>query len=339
MPALKRYLLFTCCTVFLLGACRQRSKSLSFYYWRTSFHTDSVETAALRSNHVSTLYTRYFDIDFLPGDTAPSPVSPIIWDSSALQLQLVPVVYIKNRVFEHLTPYEVIQLCNNVHRLVNGISAIKKINPAEIQFDCDWTENTQPAFFHFLQQYRSLSKQRISCTIRLHQVKYPQQTGIPPVDKGILMYYNMGNIDAGSLNSIYDKSIAASYIPALGNYPLPLDIALPIFAWAQQVRNGKIIKLLNKMNFQHFENDSNFTPLPQHRYSVKHACFHGGYYFSEHDEIKTEQVSARQLMEIVEQVNQHSNHRIGNLIFFDLDKENLVLYDQTVFRKVLDKLD
>ncbi len=322
-------------------SCQQppRSKSMAFYYWKTQFSIDSLEAATLVSNNVNQLYTRYFDIDFLPADTAPRSVSPISWDSATLPAQIMPVVYIKNRVFERLDSSGIRRLSEKTLQLVTGISAAKKITPQAMQFDCDWTESTRDNYFLFLQLYRSLSKQIITATIRLHQVKYPLKTGIPPVDKGILMFYNMGEIDAGTGNSIYDKTIAARYTPAIKTYPLPLDIALPIFAWGLQVRAGKVVKLLNKMNFLHFENDANFTSLGQGRYRAQQACFHGGYYFKQHDGVKTEHVTEAQLLEMVDQVNNNSNHRIRNIIFYDLDKENLVLYEKNSFRKILDHTD
>ena len=342
LPALLRYLMLIVVGYWLLSAsCHQpaRSKSMAFYYWKTYFTIDSLEAAALQSNHVTKLYTRYFDIDFLPADTAPHSVSPISWDTAPLPAQIIPVVYIKNRVFERLDSSGISRLSGNVAQLVTGISKAKKIITREIQFDCDWTETTRKEYFLFLSAYRSLSKQIITATIRLHQVKYPAKTGIPPVDKGVLMFYNMGEIDAGKGNSIYDKNIAARYTPAIKTYPLPLDIALPIFAWGLQVRDGKVVKLLNKLNFLHFENDVNFTPLGQGRYRVKQACFHGGYYFKENDQVKTEHVTEAALREMVDGVNKNSNHRIGNIIFYDLDKENLALYEKNSFRKILDHTD
>lgn len=312
---------------------------MAFYYWKTHFAIDSLEKASLQYNQVKRLYTRYFDIDFLPADTAPHSVSPISWDTAALPAQIIPVVYIKNRVFEKLDSAGIRRLSENTLQLVSAISRAKQIAATEIQFDCDWTETTRKGYFLFLSGYRSLSKQIITATIRLHQVKYPARTGIPPVDKGILMFYNMGEIDAGTGNSIYDKSIAARYTPALKTYPLQLDIALPVFAWGLQLREGKVVKLLNKMNFLHFDNEPNFTALGQGRYRVQRSCFHGGYYFKENDQVKTEHVTAAQLLEMVTQVNSNSNHRIGNIIFYELDKENLVLYEKNSFRKILDSID
>ncbi len=336
---------FRCCSFIIIccgllpTSCTQRSKSISFYYWRTSFHTNSAEQQAIHTNGVQTLYTRYFDVDFLPADSTPKAIAPLKPGKDSINTSVIPVVYIKNRTLQRLEPAAIKDLCKKIYSLATSISQSIHKTPAEIQFDCDWTETTRDKYFLFLQQYKMLSKQIIAATIRLHQVKYLAKTGVPPVDHGILMYYNMGDIDAETGNSIYEKSIAEKYNPSIKNYPLPLDIALPIFAWGLQLREGRVVKLLNKMSFLHFENDSNFIRSSKDRYSVKHACFHGGYYFKDNDAVKTEYVTEEDLLDIVKQVNHYSNHRIHNLIFYDLDEENLVLYDKNVFKKVLDSLD
>jgi hypothetical protein len=322
-----------------LSACHQHNKAISFYYWKTNFHLDSIEKQTISNNSVNVIYTRYFDVDFLPGDSIPNAIAPITFDSNNTVTGIVPVIYLKNRTLERLDSAGLKMLSEKVYSLVAGINRWANVHPAEIQFDCDWTETTKDKYFLFLKHYKFLSKQIISATIRLHQVKYPGTTGIPPVDYGVLMYYNMGDINTGTTSSIYDKSIAAKYNPAIKAYPLTLDIALPIFAWALQIRDDKVVKLLNKMNFLHFENDSNFTGAGKDRYAVKHACFHGGYYFKENDTVKTEHVPEEDLLDIITQINRYSNHRIRNLIFYDLDKENLVLYDKNIFRKILDHTD
>jgi len=324
--------------VFLL-ACNRRPHTVSFYYWRTHFFLETSEKQALADNDARELYTRYFDIDFSPADTAPMPVAIIRFDSLPAPVSIIPVIYIKNRVFEKIDALAAITLANKVNLLINDINRSAQLVTSQVQFDCDWTETTRNNYFTFLQQYKIISKQTISATIRLHQVKYRVRTGVPPVDYGSLMYYNMGTIGTGDENSIYDKSIAEKYNAYIESYPLALDIALPIFAWGLQLRDGKVIKLLNKMNFLHFDNDSNFTATAAGRYQVRNACFHGGYYFKQYDEIKSEHVPAEDLNGIIKQVNKYSNHKIRNIVFYDMDKENIILYDKNVFRKMVDRID
>ena len=193
----------------LLASCTQRSKSISFYYWRTSFRTDSAEQEALHTNAVQTLYVRYFDVDFLPADSTPKAIAPLTPGTGSINALVIPVIYIKNRALQRLEPAGIKDLCKKIYGLATAVSLSINKTPAEIQFDCDWTETTRDKYFLLLQQYKMLSKQIIAATIRLHQVKYLVQTGVPPVNHGILMYYNMGNIDAGTTNSIYEKSISS----------------------------------------------------------------------------------------------------------------------------------
>jgi hypothetical protein len=222
---------------------------------------------------------------------------------------------------------------------VAQINHSQQLATAEIQFDCDWTERTRDNFFQFIRQYRAISSQTVSSTIRLHQVKYKERTGVPPVDYGVLMYYNIGAINGDNTNSIYERSVANRYNSFIKSYPLPLDVALPVFSWGLTIRDGKVVELLNEINFSQFQNDSNFTQLGSDRYLTKHACFKAGHYFKEKDEVKQEHVPARDLLDITTQINEHSNHRIGKLIVYDLDSTNLIQYEKDIFKKVLNNFN
>ncbi len=330
------FIFFLCVAI----ACNHHNnKLLSFYYWKTSFHLGEYEKEALAYNAVKTLYVRYCDVDLAPGDTAPKPVSPVNLDTSVKYYNIVPVVFIKNRTFERIDSSGIRLLAENIFKLVSQLNHSQNIDTPAIQFDCDWTERTKDNYFLFIKQYRAVSKQDISCTIRLHQVKYPGRTGIPPVDHGVLMYYNMGSINAGPQSSIYEKSIADKYNSFIKAYPLQLDVALPIFSWGLKIRDSRVVELLNKIYFSHFKNDSNFRLVRNNWFTVTHACFKAGYYFAEGDGVKLEQVTGDELLEIAEQVNRYSNNKIRNIIFYDLDSSNLARYEKDIFKKILDRFD
>lgn len=326
-------------SIALIAACRHQSKPVSFYYWKTQFSLNGFEKNVLQDHAVKSLYVRYFDVDFKPEDAQPTPVSPIQTDTAIQQFRIIPVIFIKNRTFERLQTADVALLAKNVFALVSQINQSYHITTREIQFDCDWTERTRNNFFLFIQQYRALSGQTISSTIRLHQVKYKEKTGVPPVDYGVLMYYNMGAINGDNNNSIYERSIANRYNAHIKTYPLPLDIALPIFSWGLTIRDGKVVALLNKINFSQFKNDSNFISVNDKSYKAKNACFKSGYYFRANDVIKQEHVAADELLDITNQINQYTNRRIGKLIFYDLDSTNLVQYEKDIFEKVRNNIN
>jgi hypothetical protein len=282
---------------------------------------------------------RYFDLDMPPGDAQPKPIAPISFDTTNLFFAVTPVIYIKNRVFLKLDSGSVSALCNNVFKMVKAINQSIHKSPDEIQFDCDWTVTTRENYFFFLRTYKEISNQIVSATVRLHQVKYSDLTGVPPVDIGVLMYYNMGKIGTGETSSIYDKSIVNKYNSFIRKYPLKLKAALPIFAWGQWIGEGKVVKLLNGMTYTDFANDSNFALISENHFRVKRSNFHGGYHFKQNDEIKIEQVLEEDLMEMIAQLNRESSGNINQLIFYDLDASNLQLYNKNIFKKMVDRLN
>ncbi|AEW02117.1 hypothetical protein A4D02_08870 [Niastella koreensis] len=329
--------LFLC---WLLAACLQRpQRPVAFYYWKTQFSLNGYEREILQENKAQTLYVRYFDVDFKPEEDQPVPVSPVQLDTTIHHFRVIPVIFIKNRTFERLQAADIPDLAQKVATLIAGINKSQHVLTHEVQFDCDWTETTRANYFQFIQQYRNLTHQPLSATIRLHQVKYKERTGIPPVDRGVLMYYNMGAINGDNNNSIYERSIANRYNACIKSYPLFLDVALPVFSWALQIRNGKVVALLNKITLTQFGYDSNFVITGSGRYLAKNACFKNGYYFQQDDEIKPERVSADDLLEITNQINQYTNRRIGKIIFYDLDSTNLVHYEKDIFKKVSNNLN
>jgi len=149
------------------------------------------------------------------------------------------------------------------------------------------------------------------------------------------MYYNMGEINNSMINSIYDKTNAAKYDASLSHYPMPVDIALPIFRWGQQIRNGQVIQLLNKINASHFENDSNFIFVTTSRVLARRSCFKAGYYFMEKDEIKLESVSQQELLSMATEIKKNAAKKIPLVIFYELDSTNLVQYEKDIYKKVL----
>src|SRR5690606_5738679 len=96
----------------------------------------------------------------------------------------------------------------------------------------------------------------LSVTIRLHQVKYLAAAGIPPADKGLLMVYNIDNLRNVKVeNSILNTQSAKSYLEKVGAYPLPLDVALPIFQWTLLFEAEQLKGILRDVSSTDLQND------------------------------------------------------------------------------------
>jgi hypothetical protein len=307
--------------------------SVSFYYWKTKFELNEAELQTLSANQVKQLYVRYFDIAYNKEQQQALPIGVIQMKQQAAGFRIIPVVYIKNEVFLKANEVRTDSLSIHVFNLISQISQPTGQQPEEVQFDCDWTESTKGAYFKFLKAYKNISHQALSATIRLHQIKYPQIMGIPPVDHGVLMFYNMGKIDASDHNSVYDASVAASYLNQLNAYPLKMDVALPVFSWSIQIRSGEVVHLLNKMDTRHFNKDTCFQLVREHRFKVVQSCFKGGYYFKKDDEVKVEQITADDLKAMAQQITAKTKQPISQILFYDLDSFNLNNYDTKTFER------
>ena len=79
-----------------------------------------------------------------------------------------------------------------------------------IQVDCDWTKGTAAIYFDLLNSLKA--HYELDVTIRLHQIKYANDTGIPPVDHGTLMLYDTGDMSNMFANSILTMDDGRSYI-------------------------------------------------------------------------------------------------------------------------------
>lgn len=325
-----------CFSCIILISCSKpiAKQDIAFYYWKSNFKVNRGELSVLSDNNCKTLYLKYFDVVKEDGNTRPAAI--ISFESPAPKQRIVPVVFIKNVVFTGIDSLQTENLARKTISLIEQINFSNSISVDEIQWDCDWTEKTRTNYFCFLRRVKAILKSKISATIRLHQIKYRYVTGIPPVDKGVLMYYNMSDITSEDKNSIYDKTTANKYLSSLRSYPLHVDIALPIFAWGIQSRNDKVISLLNKVNENDFVNDTHFVFVNPAYISVKHACFKTGYYFQEGDKVRIEYIKQEELLEMAEDIKSNLSTWPSETIFYDLDSLNLNRYDKSIFKKVLD---
>ncbi len=227
----------------------------SFYYWKTTFTHNTADSTFLQKNKIGHFYIRYFDVDYSYNERRPVPGGELNVNNATSFLlgQYTPVVFITNTTFIKLYNFTVdslaVKIRNRILFINHKISKARAAegiaeggnDPAEIQIDCDWTEQTKNIYFDFLRKLKLLFPGKIiSATIRLYPYKYRTKMGVPPADKGLLMCYNLSNIKLESnSNSVFKIKDLEQYLVAPGNYRLPLDIALPVFGWYAWFSNGK----------------------------------------------------------------------------------------------------
>lgn len=332
---MKKIVLIGLIVCFFFSCQQQEQPIVSFYYWKTIFRLSPKEKNTLISNQVKRIYVRYLDIDLNAKTQKPVPRSPIRFEGSSFNFEIVPVVYIKNKVMLD-KKVDLLDLAQKTNHFIQQINTKNNISIQEIQIDCDWTLTSKDNYLRFIQIFKKISSKQLSATIRLHQIKYYEKTKIPTVDRGVLMYYNMGKIASDSLNSIYDRNIAKRYLASLKNYPLPINIALPMYSWGIHIRDGKIIGLRNKIDVNNLKNNSSFVLTNKNWFSLKKATFQNGIYYKEKDQLKIETISESDLFEMGNDLKKHTNQNPKEIIFYDLDEFNLKNYDAAIFKKVID---
>ena len=291
----------------------------SAYYWSTIWQLDSNKMNFIRKHHINRLYVRYFDVvKNADGEITPNATlhfNTFEEDGNGNKheslipegIEIIPVVYIVNdclktnrKTGKYLAEKILLRILQ-----MNEANDIKRVK--EIQIDCDWTASTQKAYFDFLEKLRVKAKAKqikLSATIRLHQLSMTP----PPVDRGILMMYNTGDVKQLSCHKpILDMKDVAPYIQHLGSYPLPLAAAYPLFSWRILFREGKFVGIMHA--------DDDFPVLPS-------------------DSIVIRKPEMNDIMEAVRSIN-HQNEDINNeVILFDLNTDNIKRFNSEDYEKI-----
>lgn len=320
-----RYILLLIHALLIVSSCQKHEKQINFYHWKTNVSIGQSEKEYVQALATKKVYMRMFDIDDEGNGAAPKG-KVNTFDSKQLDVEYIPVVFVTNRTFTKKSDSEIHQLADKAYNLIaeicttNGIAAYN-----EIQIDCDWTNGTRYAYFKFLEELKSISGKEVTCTIRLHQVKYRNTTGVPPVDKGYIMCYATNNpSDENVENSILDIKLLKDYMSSINDYPLTFDIALPIYSWAVVTNHLGKIKLINAITPGELDT-AYFRQESTNNYRVIKDGFLRNIYLNEGFKLRIESISPQLLDEAKTYLNGHVKKEYA-VIYYHLDEKFLKQY-------------
>ncbi|MCJ7934424.1 MAG: hypothetical protein MUW56_12500 [Chryseobacterium sp.] len=307
--------------LFLIVSCNgKENHPYTFYYWKTKLKLDNEEKKALDKATVPYLYTRFFDVDKVNGKF--QPVAVITKDQSfQTGKQIVPIVFITNQTLLGISAEEIKFLAESIHHLIQKKSGEYQLKITdEIQIDCDWTAGTRDDYFKFLKELKKVSAKKISCTLRLHQVKDKKQTGVPPVEKVYLMCYSTSSpLEKSDKNSILDTEVLKSYLSKIEDYPIQkIEVALPIYSWGIVTNHLKKHKLINALSKKDLENPS-FKKISDNEAEILKDGFYFGSYLNKGFKIKVEEISNEQLQDVIGFLEKKIPH--FNIIYYQLDSK------------------
>ena len=313
----------------------------AFYYWRTTFALTPAEQAAVSALHVDRIYLRVFDLAWSETERTITPLGPVVSGAGAAVpggVEIVPVVYIKNDVLKHVTTAGLPMLARKIWADVQTRAGVVGFRARELQLDCDWTDSTRDAFFGLTRELAVASAVPLSSTIRLHQVKYRERTGVPPVGRGTLMFYNMGRFSADpDARMIFDAESAAKYLERIDDYPLPLDVALPIWSWTVHTRDDLVIDLLQSTDPAELPKLDFLAADGPDRFVATRSAFLHGSMIREGDVLKIEVTGPAETQAAAAMLAPHlSGDGVRTITLFDLSERNLTRHGtdqlETTFR-------
>lgn len=315
--------------ILFLGGCKSENtpKELgrAVYFWKTTFELSHKETTFLEKNIIEKIYLRFFDVDMLQNEAVPKGIVSL---KSKVSQEIVPTVFITNRVFERLKFEQIEDLSAKILGQINKISR----NHKEIQLDCDWTLSTKNKYFFFLQKLKEKSPKtmRFSATIRLHQIKFYEKTGIPPVDEGVLMLYNTGDWrKLKEENSIFDPQTTMNYLDNLSDYPLHLNFAFPIFHQVLAYRNGIFYTFIKNCSLDEIKESQSFEKTElENQFLCKFDIQFKNISFRKNDVLKYENSDFDKINRTQTRILSKTKAPKTNIILYHLDEKNLSNYPQ-----------
>jgi hypothetical protein len=328
---IKRFSIVLVLVLFIWACSGHKGKTVErgFYYWKTEFRYSGENERILKALHVKKLYMRFFDVSADKADSIVKPLQPIIFkDQLPSSIEVVPVVFITDESLMMTDSTAIPTLAKNIISMVDKMDSIYlKSRIHEIQLDCDWGPKTKNKYFSLLQNIKAITKERnwlVTATIRLYQVKYPNIAGVPPVDRGTLMAYNMQPVTKLRVkNSIIELKEEEKYLSNLDNYPLTLDVVLPIFYWGILFRNKVFNGILYELTEKEIKDNSFFEQIDDDSYQARDGVDIGGVHVEKGDIIRLEECDTKTLEKSVTLIESHNKTDSLNISFFSLDS-NLV---------------
>jgi len=291
-PPTKVYIvLFSLFTIALLGAYFLTKPSpapvkLSYYHWKNTYRA---LPELLKSHQPHRLYIKFLDIGYRK-QLQLNPTRFI--DPPPKAADVIPVVYLDNLALKETSKAIILE---------HILQTIPPQQHQNLQIDCDWSPQTREKYFSLLrnlqQHYTTLS-----ATLRLHQVKYAQQTGVPPVNYVVLMYYNMSEVrDIDTRNYVLDHAVGKRYLHNFQQYPLKMELALPLYQQVRVIRQQRLALLLPQGTLQ----KDKLKALSANTFEVLDAHYWQGEYLYTGDQLIVDQVTIEQLQDVSRDLAKH----------------------------------
>lgn len=334
--------------------------NISFYSWNNNFELDSNTYNFLNANKIKHLRVKLAELSWdgqkVIVDNHLDSYTSGFEHQYFQENKLTPVVFIDNDLLYEIDSAQIPQMASLAKRAIQihsidlalnsnelfpdrwgrlyfslnaksvNIEKVEKIyqqfleNIVSYEFDCDWTEKTRDKYFYFLQNVKDTLGKSVESTLRLHQYKFRDKMGIPPVDAVNLMCYNIGDVTSKKeTNSIFNTNLVLEYMKIQDQYPVPLNIAFPTFQWTVVFRNNQFYRLLQGNGI--LNNPEQIQEIGTNTYKLKSDVYIDWRTESlrEGDVVRVENVSTEDLQNTYSSILKETKEKPEEVIFFDLN--------------------
>lgn len=326
------YFILTAWILFSFSCHKKSPEKISFYYWKQANEYDSNTSVRMQQLGVSKFYVHLMDVVWNPEThkAIPATNSQLNLENPVCNLEIVPVIYINNNVLTSIDSSGLEALAHHIYQASSGfLTKIKNQQSLrEIQIDCDWASKTKDKYFLLLSTIKKINSDvKIGVTIRLYPYKYPSLMGVPPVDYGVLMCYNMDNIKSvNTENSIISYKILQQYLNAK-KYPIPLKPALPVFGWYVWFSNGYYKNII--YNQPGMTASNSFMLLHNNLFRVLTDTVIAGNYIRKGDLLRNEFPDEKILQQSASLILSKLAEN-DEFIFYYWDEQNIPYYEKAI---------
>lgn len=318
----------------LAFSCDRAKPEISFYHWRSNYRSDSRAEDLLRELEVKKLIVHVFDVDWSEERNMLELKAKLKSDAPfPPQVEIIPIVYLTRRAMANAEPNMLLSLIIEQTEKCLGIS---RRQWKSFHWDCDWNSETREPFFRLLNlASKALPNAEQVSTLRLSQVKYASKSGIPPVKRGVLMLYNVGEFRQYSeMNSILNYASVEPYLESIAAYPLPLDLALPVFQWGIHYRLGEVQGIISEPELESLLSDAAWKKQGDTLFQARSGFFHSGRYFKPGDVVKLESTSPGDCESAAAWIRPHWKNATFTLYFYHLNSPIVYAHSPESFRAV-----
>ena len=302
--------------IVIISSCNRKVNHVEFslYYWKNNASLTEKQNKILNSNQFKYIYIKI--CDFKWSESKQKIETPTISNIIDTKKDIIPVFFIENKVFKKMNGNDFFVV---FEKKIKNLPYLK--DKKRIQIDCDWTIQTKENYFIFLKKLQHKGY-KTEATIRLHQIKHADITGIPDVETGVLMIYNLTQPNIfDQENSIYNYDLAISYIQnKIDKYPLQLKAALPAFSWGVHFKYKKIKRLINNTTLNDY-NRKELDSINPNLFKSNYAFYLKNNPINKRDIIRYESPDLPDISKMVKYLINNINQDSIEFIFFSLDSK------------------